>query len=203
MTRRRSVVALAVTVLVGAAVACASTPGNAPRPIAGVHAAGSGDGEPALTASAPDAPPVQPSSTPSEPPPSFLPNSTFASWTEKNAVDDLAHDCTYGGASGDPPVPAQCTLPYEQACVYDPCHDVEETCRQTCSTSCASCDQKCVTTCGACEAACSDDACRLECGKRTGACKQASVEAVDKCSTATCARKAKACYPAEVRKWKA
>lgn len=102
----------------------------------------------------------------------------------------------------DRPSPLGCGLPYDQACVADPCyHGAREDCRKACGETCATCGGACTVSCDRCKAGCKDDACRLRCATLCGQCKQDCLTARDRCGSATCTTTYEKCRTDLVSGW--
>jgi hypothetical protein len=138
------------------------------------------------------------------PAPPDLPAS-FAAWTDPAGLAALVADCHH--KEEHPPRDDEdrsalsCTLPWQQACVYDPCFTRLQECRGACGKTCGACDERCATTCDDCKGRCKGEACLAACAKTTATCKQACLGAVDRCGTGQCAARMKPCYADEKRKW--
>jgi hypothetical protein len=135
--------------------------------------------------------------------PAALADRKIASWTDPRAVAALANDCSLKVTNPDTeePDPLACDVPFEQSCVYDPCFEKGQTCKQGCSKKCASCDAACADHCATCRDACTDGACRQRCAASCGECKQSCLKSRDKCATAQCAQAELACGRAAKRAW--
>lgn len=114
----------------------------------------------------------------------------IAAWTDPDVVRELARSCAFEPPKSigpESPDPLACDLPYEQACVADPCwHRAREDCRKACGATCGTCGKACIASCESCKMSCADDACRTRCAEACGRCRQDCLTARDRCGSASC-----------------